>query len=259
MLGVPRVSDVSHSIPARTAESRHLVVPAEPGPLLDPAVVSGEAAGDRDELDEAFDELFGSDPGSSPGWFDVLLVAGGIALAAWGWLHLDSTAVIAVGAGLAALGSVMPFRAAWRRVKHGRTERRRASVLAQGPIVDAAHPATAELVAAYGALLDATGAAPSSRAAEARVAAHAAVLESASLLEGGPPETPAQLRYVERRVEAIAGLTDALTRPAENAVAAGPADPRREARTEAHEELESIGASSLTELAELTELLRQRT
>jgi hypothetical protein len=34
-------------------------------------------------------------------------------------------------------------------------------------------------------------------------------------------------------------------------------DPRREARTEAHAELDRIGASSLTELADLTEALRR--
>jgi uncharacterized protein (UPF0147 family) len=77
------------------------------------------------------------------------------------------------------------------------------------------------------------------------------VSETAALLAGGRPETPRQAAYIVKRVRAIAALTDAITgddaRP----------DPLREARTDAHEALENMGASSLTELAELTDALRR--
>src|SRR4051794_27127717 len=200
MLRAPRVSDVSHSIPARTAVSRQLVVPTEPGPLLE--LTRSDEGPRRDELDEAFDELFGPDQAGSPGWFDALLVVGGLCLAAWGWLQLDSTGVIVVGAAAAALGCVLPLRAASRRAHQAREAHQRAAVLARGRVLDAAHPATAALVAAYAALLEATTPGATPRGVEARSAGHAAVVEAASLLEGAPPETAAQVQYVERRVEA---------------------------------------------------------
>jgi hypothetical protein len=233
---VLEVTNAPHpTVAPSAAASRLVVVPAEPGPLLD---VVG-ALEEEDVVDAA------------PGWLDATLVACGLALVAWGSLRLNSTGVIAVGAGLAALGSVVPLRAAWRAVQHTRRTRKNALLPTDGTILDAGDPGIAELVAGYDALLDAADALDRAEAAEATAAGHAAVLETASLLAGGRPETPRQAAYVAKRVRAIGALTDAI------AGSHASLDPRREARTDAHEALESIGASSLTELAELTETLRR--
>jgi hypothetical protein len=237
MLGVTNAPDMTAA--GRTPVPRLLVVPAEPGPLADLAPAPRDAEADEEVVERP------------PGWLDGVLFAGGLALIAWGSLALDSTGVIAVGAGLAALGSVVPVRAAWRRVEDAGRRRKEAALRGSGTVLDAGDPQTAELVAAYDALLDAAHLLDSVHAREAAAAAHAAVSETAALLAGGRPETPRQAAYIVKRVRAIAALTDAITgddaRP----------DPLREARTDAHEALENMGASSLTELAELTDALRR--
>jgi hypothetical protein len=229
----------SDPIRLRPTVPRYLVVPTEPGPLLDPAPGAAGA--------EASDEA------ERPSWLDPVLVAAGLVIAAWGWIGANSTVVIALGAALAAFGAAFALLRGLRRAAAGRAERARAAVLARGPLLDADHPITAALVAAYDELLDAAETLRSAAAAEARAAGHAAMLETAYLLEGRPPASPGEARYVRKRVRAIVALTAALTATPDASVM----DPRREARTEAHAELDRIGASSLTELADLTEALRR--
>ena len=97
-------------------------------------------------------------------------------------------------------------------------------------------------------------------------AAHAALLESASLLDGAAPGTAAERDYLEKRIAAIAELTEALKQERETWLATSQAqrdvqraDERldRTARAEAREEVEAIlGESSLQELGDLTRQIK---
>jgi hypothetical protein len=116
-------------------------------------------------------------------------------------------------------------------------------------VLDVAHPLTARLAEAYGALL----AEPELPfRTEAVSAAHMALIESATMLDGAPPATGSQTVYVEKRVAAIEGLTRAAgeARRAEleeeHAIHAAAAD-----------ELDGGGLSSLSDLGALTQLLRE--
>ena len=57
-----------------------IIVPREPGPMLRPRSPTRP----DDELDELIDEMFGETTDEQPGRLDLVLLAGGIALAIWG-------------------------------------------------------------------------------------------------------------------------------------------------------------------------------
>src|SRR5215217_8285620 len=71
-----------------------LVVPRHPGSLL-----RLDAVATADELDQLIDEVFGPTTDERPGVFDAVLLVGGIALGAWGWLT-NATGWVVVGVAL---------------------------------------------------------------------------------------------------------------------------------------------------------------
>jgi hypothetical protein len=162
-----------------------MVVPSRPEPL--------RPLSRRDEIDEAVDEILGTDDAGSVGWSDaVLLVGGAISLAAgWtghgeGWLWL--------GGALVLLGLVMPVRAvATRRHAHHAVRLARSASL-----LDIGHPDTAELSQAYARCIEGRATDP-----ELASAAHHAVREVASALHGRTPSTAVEIEYVRERCRAL--------------------------------------------------------
>lgn len=234
--------------------ARILVVPRTPGPLLDPQEMSSERP--PDEIDEAITDLFGPDPTTRPGRFDVLLVVVGVGLILWARLALHSDAITALGAICLFLGSVLPLRSTWRAFKRWRQARRRAAVTSRGPALDVTDPLTRRLAGAYKALLEASTLPGAPLKVEAPRAGLTAVTEVGSLLGGRPPSTFAEREYVEKRTAAIERLTKTLRRRHEASLRK-PTDEEsdagleRKARVEASKELEKIGISSLHELDDL--------
>jgi hypothetical protein len=232
-----------------------VVVPWAPGPLLVPA-------GDRtpDGIDDLVDELFGSDIDEQPSWFDLGLFAGGAGLFAWSLLSGASTALVVIGAIAGLLGCILPIRAAWRAVRGRGVQRRRQAVLERGLALAAEHPATSGLISAYRSLL--AGAALPAAAAfgeEAVTAAHQALVEVATRLDGKPPTRPDDVEYIASRTNAVETLSEALAdhqrrldaRAARAAAAAAEAEEELQwtARREATAELESqLGPDSLDRL-----------
>jgi hypothetical protein len=213
---------------------RVLVVPTTPGPLIDPRP-------GQDELDE----LFGPAPEVSVGWLDGALLVVGLLLLVLSLFVWSSTAFAIIGAILLFLGAILPLRSLARRLS-ARGERSRR---ARGLQLDVEHPLTARLARAYGALL----AEPDlPYRTEALSAAHMALIESATMLDGAPPVTDAQLSYVEKRVTAI----EALTQAAADARLAE-LEEEHALRAAASDELEASGLSSLSDLGALTQLLRE--
>lgn len=234
--------------------TRTLVVPRTPGPLLDP----DEASRGRppDEIDEAITELFGPDPPTRPGRFDVALVVVGVGLIVWARVALHSDVITVLGAICLFLGSVLPLRSAWRAFRRWRMARRRAAVVGRGLALDVTDPRTRRLADAYAALLVAAKLPGAPLKVEAPSAGLTAVTEVASLLGGGPPSTPAEREYVEKRLAAIERLAETLRRRHEASLRT-PVDGQpddgleRKARAEASAELEKIGISSLYVLDDL--------
>lgn len=249
----------------RADPSRTVVVPRDPGPLV-PVF-----AGDRppDELDALIDEVFGPSPQARPGPFDVILVVVGIILFAWSLLG-GSTLGLWLGAIAVLLGLALPLRALGRRRSARRENRLRKQALGRGLPLDTTDQVVRSLVAAYGALLSAAAArGPSDEmGAEAVASAHQAVSEVASLLEGMPPQSSAQVAYVRKRSQAIRGVTDAMK--GKHASSAGsvsvastsmPDDTLgRDAVVRAREELEkATGVGSVDQLGDLAARLGDRT
>lgn len=237
---------------------RLLVVPRTPGPLIDPDGRSKQRV--PDEIDELISDLFGPEPEASPGRVDVILLVLGVALAVSGQVVLDSGVVTAVGAVMAVLGSILPIRSAWRRMKRMLLARRRRAATARGRVLNVGHPLTQDLAEAYEALLAAVAGSTVPFRNEALYAAHLAVFESASLLAGDVPSTTAEATFLEKRIDAITTLTRAVGDfEAPEATVDAEREERaleRAARARASEELESMGMSSLNELRELTSILK---
>jgi hypothetical protein len=222
-----------------------VVVPHTPGPLIRPGTAKRQ-----DGLDDLIDELL-PDTDEGPGPMDAALVAGGAALV--GWSVIGSPPVAATVAGLAAvgLGCILPVRSTWRWF----ARRRRQAAGAGGIPLHIGHPALARLVAAYEAL---DGLAATTE--PARAAAHGAVLEVASLLDGRTPASEAESRYVGARVAAVEDLVEALRAidaggpmPGDDPPAVAP-----DLVVEAREELDALGVSALSRLDDVTAEIRAR-
>jgi hypothetical protein len=238
-----------------------VVVPRRPGPLVPLGSLVPDR--DRDELDELIDELFGPASDERPGWFDLGLLVVGAGLVAWSVGGGAGGLALAVGIAAIVLGLVFPLRSAWRVMARRRLEHQRREVLAGGLPLRVSDAATARLARAYADLLDA--AAPLGADALTGVgpvaAAHAAVLECASLLDGSVPGSEQERRYVAARASAMSELADALRRrhraqlePAWGEEAVPGAGPDRARVVEARTELEHLsGQSALHRLRELTE------
>jgi hypothetical protein len=74
--------------------------------------------------------------------------------------------------------------------------------------IDPSDPDVRALIASYEALLADCGLPPAACDVAVVVGAHAALLETASLLRCGPPAGPAEREYVRRRTGAIRDLAD---------------------------------------------------
>lgn len=223
-----------------------VVVPRVAGPLVrasDP-VPRGR---DRDDLDELIDELFPDSEGG-PGWFDLTAVAAGLGLVAWAALADGLGWALVVGLGVLALGLVLPVRSAWRWAGSSRTARRRDALLARGVPLRTDDALTGRLVRAHDELV-AAGSGGEWAGDPARPAAHQALLEVATLLEGRLPDSVAEREYVAVRAAAIEELAVELRRA--DVPSAGELDPGLVA--EARVELDALsGGGSLTRLDDLT-------
>jgi hypothetical protein len=193
----------------------------------------------------------GSTPGSWP-WASGLIL--------WSALSLHAPLVYVLGALALTLGTILPLRSIARGMGTRRTERRRAALTSGGLPLDVGTPETRELATAYDSLLGACKLPDAPLAVEARSAAHAALVETAVLLDGKAPATPDETAYVRKRVEAIRALADAVERQSQQAQLerAGEDEVERAARGLAGAELDEQGMSSLVELQGLTELMTER-
>ena len=217
------------------------------GPLVRPG-----APKHKDTLDDLIDDLL-PDSDEGPGPMDAALIAGGAAVI--GWSVVGSPPVAATVAGVAGLclGCILPVRSAWRWF----TGRRRRAAGAGGVPLRIDHHALARLAAAYEALdaLPAT-------TGPARAAAHGAMLEVASLLDGRTPASDGENRYVGARVAAVEELVEALRSldTGGSPPAAGDAPVvAPDLVVEAREELDALGGvSALSRLDDVTAEIRAR-
>jgi hypothetical protein len=234
-----------------------VVVPLAPGPVVTPD--AGPGGRDRDDFDELIDELL-PDVDDPPGWFDAALIVGGATLAAWAIATHHPGGVVAAGVAALALGCILPLRAGWRGVRRRAQHRRHQHLLDQGVVIDVASPATARLVRAYGAVLSSTAGRPVPP--EALAAAHGAVLEAATLLEGRVPASPVELRYVDERAAAVEGLGAVLRELAPATCGEPASEPPavdRATLIAAREEVDEIaGSSSVSRIDDLARELRER-
>lgn len=250
---------------SRHERSGFVVVPLGPGPLvvLDPG---GER--DRDELDDLVDDLF-PDVDEGPGWFDAGLAVAGIGLLAWGRLGDGPGLVTVLGTIALLLACILPVREGWRWYRQRTRARLTSARLAAGVALDASSPAVAALIDPYRALFgrDATtGSIDASLLGHARGAAHAALLEVATLLDGRTPTSEGELGYVDQRATAVAGLVESLRelpdpRPEamERYTVAGatPFDP--DVLVAAREELDRLAPiTSVTRIEQVTAEVRQQ-
>lgn len=220
-------------------EDRFVIVPPKPGPLVRPG--TGK---DRDGLDDLIDELL-PDTDEGPGPTDAALVAGGGAVVAWALLGSPPAVATVAGVVVLGLGCILPLRWAWRWVAG-----RRGAGAGAGVLLRVDHDLLARLIAGYDAvdgLAATTG--------EARAAAHGAVLEVASLLEGRTPASEGETRYVAARLSALEALVAALGELDDGAAPALAPDLVVEAR----EELDALGGvSALSRLDDVTADIRAR-
>lgn len=183
-----------------------VVVPHRPGPLVVPPRGGGR---DRDELDELIDDLF-PDVDEGPDWFDLGLALTGIGLLAWTLVGDAPGIVAALGIGALALASILPLRSAWRWFARRSQQRHTDAHLAAGVALDASTRPVATLVGSYGALFDPAMELADPLLVQARAAAHAALLEVATLLSGRSPSTERELGYIDQRSVALSGLIESL-------------------------------------------------
>lgn len=238
---------------------RIVVLPRTPGPLR----AVPDALHPDDELDAAVAEVFGDGSADKPGRTDGLLLVGGVALFAGGTIAGQGLAT-ALGVAGIVLGVALPLEAAIRALERRRLAVRQGRVLRVGYAIDASAPETADLVKAYESLLaltDATGVAADvqRRSDDARSAAHAAVVEVATLLDGRAPDGEEQRDYVRKRTLAIQHVTRGLRRleaghstRAQRDDDAVLGDGHARARIAAREQLEAdAGVSGLSQLESL--------
>lgn len=224
--------------PGRDGDDRIVLVPPTPGRLVRPG------RHNKDGLDDLIDELL-PDTDEGPGPMDAALVAGGAAVVAWSVLGSPPVAVTVAGVAALGLGCILPLRSGWRWLV-GRRQARAALLSLDDPEV-------ARLVEAYEALDDV----PATTDA-ARAAAHGAMLEVASLLDGRTPASDAERRYVAARTTAVEGLVAAL-RELELAGPVIDGQPAPDLVVEAREELDALGGvSALSRLDDVTAEVRAR-
>ncbi len=183
-----------------------VVVPRTPSPLQ-PVDREHRPA---DDLDQLIDEVFGDVTTEGPGLFDVALLVGGVLLTLWALLSGASGLLTALGIGLIALGLALPARSVLRAYRARRVIASRRRAAGTGLLLDVSHPSTSALAQSYGDLLEVARLPGARNETAATGAAHRAVVEAASLLEGRPPAVPAEIDYVTKRADAIQSLADEM-------------------------------------------------
>ena len=232
--------------------SNIVVVPHRPGPLI--SLDMSRSRRGPDDLDALVDSLF-PEVDERPGWVDATLVVGGAGLLVWSWIGAAPVIVTVLGVGALGLGCILPLRAAWRRARQRSARRRREAQLQQGVPLDVSSQGTAALVEAYENLIALTRVADRDFDDPALCAAHSALLEVASLLNGLAPSSDRQIDYVGKRADALADLVVALREA--SASSAGPGDDdlpaiHPDALVDAREELDQIAPmNAVTRLEEL--------
>jgi len=255
--------DATGAVPSRPSERLMVLVPRTPGPVVPVATGSGRP---DDDLDAIVDEMFGPTTDERPGVFDVLLASGGVALLAWALVAGAAPWVIALGIAALVVGLALPVRSIVRRYRSASDARRLRSVGRRGYLLDVGDPSTVDLVAAHEALAGAAALPGSVYSARALDAAHGALVEVATLLDGAPPDGEEQRAYVAKRTAAIAGLAGLLADAHQRRVDAERASERAEetrrrrwvdAVTRARDELQAEDRQgSLARLDRLSRRLR---
>ena len=222
----------------REGDDSIVIVPLSPGRLVRPG------RHDKDGLDDLIDELL-PDTDEGPGPMDAALVAGGTAMVAWSVIGSPPVAATVAGIAALGLGCILPLRSGWRWLAGRRP--------ARGTRLRIDDAGVTRLVGAYEAL----DSVPSTTAA-ARAAAHGALLEVASLLDGRTPASEAERRYVGARVAAVEALVAAL-RELEAGGPLADGQPAPDLVVEAREELDALGGvSALSRLDDVTAEVRAR-
>lgn len=218
-----------------------VVVPPTPGPLR--PLHRGRR--EPDDLDAIVEEVFGADDDAGPGWFDLALLLAGAGLTTWG-VAGGSRLVVVAGVCACILGAVLPLRWGWRQLSARRHHRRSQQAGRSGALLAVDHPAVAELASRYDNLVELVDRPDHDLLA----AAHLAVQEVASLLDGRAPHAEAELRYVKDRSDGLARLAAVVARrPPDDDVL-----PERQAVVDARLEVDRLAGtgSSLHRIAELT-------
>jgi hypothetical protein len=253
--------------PGASEDAELVVVPRQPGQL---APLGG---GDRpkDELDELVDDMFGESTDEGPGIFDLVLLGLGAAITVWSFVSDAGTGWTALGVVLIVLGLALPARSVLRAYRSRSARRKRRRATERGYLLDTSAPSTGTLVDAYERLSEVADGSASPLARQTVMAAHGALVEVATLLDGTPPVTDAEVAYVEKRAVAIRDTTARLIRAdrtyarARGATARTDEDEtmagrrrRADAVTRAREELESThGMSSVDQLEALNDVLQR--
>jgi hypothetical protein len=222
-----------------------VVVPSRPGPLVRLTDVERE----RDEIDAVVDDLFGLSDQRGPGLADAVLIAGGAGAIAVGMATSAPSVVTVVGIAVVVCGCVLPLRWMWDRIDDRRASARQRSLIGDGLMLRIDHPSTRRLVASYERLIATSASlAPAPRRRVGEVA-HSAIVEVASLLDGGLPTDDAEVEYIVARHVALDDLVRAVT---DARVGDGESE-RRRALIEARRELDELtGTSSISAAADLT-------
>ena len=158
------------------------------------------------------DDVFGPSTDERPGAFDLILTGAGAVVLAWALLTGADTWLVLVAISAMVLGMALPARSLVRRYRGVRAARRLRSAERRGYLLDVTSGSTAELLRAYEALVEAAALPGSVYSGRALDAAHLALVEVATLLDGASPAGPAQDAYVAKRTNAIVALTDQLAR-----------------------------------------------
>ncbi len=247
---------------ATTTISRIAIVPSHLGPLR---ALSEEARGD--DVDKAIDELFGETTDERPGLFDFFLLASGVALIGWAVAMNASGPALPLGVAALVLGLALPARSLVRAGRARRRARKQRRTLRDGYPLDIGHEATAALADAHSRLIEVAGADPGRVENRALEAAHLAVVEVATLLDGAAPVAPAEIAYVAERTQAIRDTASQLVRLQRIRSRSAAADEEEtfEARarhaaalTQAREELSgAFGLGSIDQLQAVQDLLRR--
>ena len=257
--------DAARAHPEVIDPRRMVIVPRRPGILRE---AEARRQRPRDELDDLIYDLFGETTDEKPGRFDAGLVIAGLLLSGWAFLLGGPAPALWFGIAAIVLGLALPVRGALRAFDWSRAGGLRRRIIDRGLLLDASHPATVALIDTYAHLIQMSCLQGTGDPKRAVTAGHMAIVESARHLEGEPPGTPARVRFVSMRTDAIEALSRQMLRShdrwaAKAAVrppAVGAPDP---ARAPAGSEWESLNAlartGTLEELQKLNDQLGRET